>query len=153
MLPAQKCEIFIQGPEIAIKHEDSVFEEMHPWCIEQHNKSGLVERCKQSVYRTADAEKVTLKFIQQHVHLGCGIMAGNSIHTDKMFLQKYMPSLHNYLSYRLVDVSSIKELCKRWFPSEYRKTPPKKQSHTAMLDIQESIDELKYYRQTIFKSP
>ena len=143
----------IKGPEIAIKHDDGVFEAMHPWCIEQHNKSGLVGRCKESPYRTGDAEKMTLMFIQQHVSSGHGILAGNSIHTDKVFLQKHMPTLHDYLSYRLVDVSSIKELCRRWYPTEYRQLPRKRQSHTAMLDIQESIDELKYYRRTIFKSP
>lgn len=124
---------------------------MGEWCQEQHKKSGLVDRCKKSLYYMPQAERLVLNFIKEHVEARQGVPGGNSIHVDMRFLSKDMPNLHNYLNYRIVDVSSVKELCKRWYPEEYARSPKKKNAHTALSDIYESIAELKYYRQTIFK--
>ena len=124
---------------------------MGEWCTEQHNKSGLVRRCKQSPYYMPQAERLVLNFIREHVASQDAILAGNSIHTDKLFLRKDMPTLHDYLHYRLLDVTSIKEVCRRWYPDDFKRAPKKKNAHTAMSDIRESIAELKYYRYKIFR--
>ena len=122
---------------------------MDQWCTEHHGASGLTDAVAKSKITTLDAEKQVLAFIQQHVPAGQGILAGNSIHVDRQFIQQDMPRLAEYLHYRLVDVSTIKELAKRWYPSII--PPAKKTSHRAMEDILESIQELKFYRQHLFK--
>lgn len=124
---------------------------MGPWCQNQHNKSGLVDRCKQSDYNLPQAEQMVLEFLKEYISPGVGILAGSSVHCDKAFLQKDMPSLHDYLNYRIVDVSSVKELCRRWYPDEFKSAPKKSDKHVALIDIRESILELRYYRTTIFK--
>eukprot|EP00210_Caulerpa_lentillifera_P005309 g5072.t1 len=141
----------IEGPNTAINHPDQVFEEMGPWCQNQHNKSGLVQRCKQSRYNLQQAEQLVLDFVKEHISLGIGLLAGSSIHCDKAFLRKDMPVLHDYLHYRIVDVSSVKELCRRWYPEEFKNAPKKSDKHVTLIDIRESIMELRYYRTTIFK--
>ena len=125
---------------------------MGKWCKDQHNKSGLVTRCKQSSYFMAQAEHLVLSFIKEHVDKNVGILAGNSVHVDKTFLHKDMPKLHDYVNYRIMDVTSLREICKRWYPDALQNVPKKKKSHRAMEDIKESITELRYYRHTIFKS-
>ena len=92
-----------------------------------------------------------LAFIKKHTRKGKNCLAGNSVHCDKEFLVKYMPKLMEHLHYRIVDVSSVKELAKRWYPKVYSHAPAKLMSHRALQDIKESIEELKYYRTTIFK--
>lgn len=143
----------IQGPALAIHHSDEVLENMNDWCKEHHGKSGLTQRVRDSKVTMEEAEQQLLAFIQQHADEGGAQLAGNSVHIDRIYLAKYMPSVVTYLSYRIVDVSSIKELTKRWFFNVYKKVPRKTLAHTALSDIRESIDELKYYRRTIFKDP
>lgn len=93
-----------------------------------------------------------LDFVKNHVHTaGVAPLAGNSIHVDRQFLSKYMPKFTEYLHYRIVDVSTVKELCRRWYPGQFGKAPPKQGKHRALEDIKESIEELKYYRSSIFK--
>ena len=91
-----------------------------------------------------------LKFLQNHIPEKCCPIAGNSVHADKKFLDKYMPKFSDHLHYRIIDVSTIKELAKRWYPSEYKKAPKKGLAHRARDDILESIEELKYYRKALF---
>jgi oligoribonuclease len=115
-----------------------------------HEKSGLLERIRSSTLTRADAEGQTLDFVKQHAEPGTIPLAGNSIGTDRRFLQEQMPSLEKFFHYRNVDVSTIKELCARWFPEAAAARPEKAVAHRALEDIQESLAELAYYRKTMF---
>ncbi|MBI9077552.1 MAG: oligoribonuclease [Desulfatibacillum sp.] len=141
--------IVATGPEIAIHHPRSVVENMEPWSQEHHTASGLIQRIMASTTNTTRAEQITLDFVKEH----CGEkecpLAGNSIWQDRRFMVKYMPLLESYLHYRMVDVSTIKELYMRWYPG--KEEFPKKHEHTALSDIMESVNELRYYRNTVFK--
>ncbi|KAG2440451.1 hypothetical protein HYH02_010333 [Chlamydomonas schloesseri] len=143
----------VQGPATAIHHSDEVLGAMNEWCIQHHGASGLTQRCRDSKVDMAAAEQMVLDFITEHTEEGAAQLAGNSVHVDRMFLLKHMPRVVAHLSYRIVDVSSIKELARRWFPKTYRKAPRKALAHTALSDIKESIEELKYYRKAVFKDP
>lgn len=114
-------------------------------------QTGLTAKCLNSTVTIENAEELLLKFVKSHIGPRICPLAGNSVYMDRVFLSKFMPSFNNYLHYRIVDVSSIKELCKRWYPKEYKETPKKVFNHRALDDIRESIDELKYYRKSIFK--
>jgi len=134
-----------EGPVLPIHQSDEVLAKMDEWNTNQHGKSGLIERVRQSHFTLASAERLTLAFIQQHVPPDTSPMCGNSICQDRRFLYKYMPKLEKYFHYRHIDVSTLKELAKRWRPDlpEFEK----ESKHLAMSDIYDSIDELKYYHQ------
>ena len=139
------------GPDLVIHQSDEVLAAMDDWNKKHHGGSGLVDRVKASTVTDGDAEAQTLEFIKQH----CGpkerpVLAGNSIHQDRRFIRRYMPALDTRLHYRMVDVSTVKELARRWFPQLVAKIPPKKETHRALDDIRESIDELRWYRQNVF---
>ena len=144
-----ELEILAEGPVIAIHQPENVFEGMDEWNTRHHNQSGLVERCRHSQYSLADAELETLRFIKPFTEKGKNVLCGNSITQDRRFLYKYMPEISEWLCYRNIDVSSIKELTYRWYPKleEFQK----EKRHEALNDIRESIAELAYYRKTIFK--
>lgn len=144
-----ELEILAEGPVIAIHQPENVFEGMDEWNTRHHNQSGLVERCRHSQYSLADAEQETLRFIKQFTEKGKNVLCGNSITQDRRFLYKYMLEISEWLCYRNIDVSSIKELTYRWYPKleEFQK----EKRHEALNDIRESIAELAYYRKTIFK--
>jgi len=140
-----------EGPNIVINQPPEIMENMNAWCIKQHGQSGLTQRVLDSRVSLEQAEALVLQFIQQHVKLPkTAPLAGNSIHVDRMFLVKYMPKLEQYLHYRIIDVSSIKELCWRWYPKQYNQKPTKNCTHRALDDIRESIEELRFYRKAIF---
>lgn len=141
--------ILAEGPVIAIHHPENVFEGMDEWNTRHHTASGLVDRCRRSRYSLADAEKETLDFIKHFTEKSKNVLCGNSITQDRRFLYKYMPAISEWLCYRNIDVSSIKELTFRWYPQleEFQK----EKRHEALNDIRESIAELAYYRKTIFK--
>lgn len=141
----------IEGPEIAIHHSDAALDAMNAWCIEHHGKSGLTQRCRDSKVSLAEAEQRVLEFVQKYTKEKWAPLAGNSVHCDRAFLERYMPKLTAHLHYRIIDVSSVKELCKRWYKKEFTHAPRKALAHTALSDIRESIQELRYYQQTIFK--
>ncbi|GLC45760.1 hypothetical protein PLESTB_000501600 [Pleodorina starrii] len=143
----------VMGPATAIHADDSVLDSMNEWCKEHHGKSGLTQRVRESTVTMAQAEEALLAFISEHTQENMAQLAGNSIHVDRMFLLKHMPRVVAYLNYRIVDVSSIKELARRWFPKAHRAAPRKKLAHTALSDIKESIEELRYFRKAVFKSP
>ncbi|CAH1797175.1 unnamed protein product, partial [Owenia fusiformis] len=140
-----------EGPNIIIHQSDEILNSMNEWCIEQHGQSGLTQAVRDSKISLQQAEMEMLSFIRQHVPEGKCPLAGNSIHADKKFLDKYMPQFINHLHYRIIDVSTIKELCRRWNPQEFENAPKKANTHRALDDINESIKELMYYRRTIFK--
>ncbi|MDQ7016260.1 MAG: oligoribonuclease [Gammaproteobacteria bacterium] len=139
-----------QGPMIAIHHGAEIMAAMDEWNTKQHGKSGLTQRVKESAYSVAEAEAETIAFLQQWVPKGVSPMCGNSICQDRRFMARLMPELEAYFHYRNLDVSSIKELTSRWAP-EILKGFTKESSHLALDDIRDSIAELKYYRQKVFK--
>jgi oligoribonuclease len=142
------------GPELVIHQSDEVLAAMDDWNRTHHGASGLVDRVKASMLSEADAEAQTIAFIDQHVGAReRPVLAGNSIHQDRRFIRRYMPALEKRLHYRMVDVSTIKELARRWFPQLIARQPQKKESHRALDDIRESIDELRYYKQHLFVMP
>ena len=144
--------ILAEGPVIAVKQPDELLAGMDAWNTKTHNESGLVDRVKQSTVSESDAEQMTLDFIKQHVKKNQSPLCGNSIWQDRRFLAKFMPDLEQYLHYRILDISTIKELAKRWKPEAY-KGFEKEGKHEALADILESINELKYYRETFLDLP
>lgn len=142
--------ILAEGPSIAIYQSDEILEKMDDWNTNQHTKSGLVARIRDSEYTAADAETMTLDFIEKFVPANVSPMCGNSICQDRRFMHRLMPDLENYFHYRNLDVSSIKEAAKRWYPDG--PTFKKESSHLAMDDIRDSINELAFYRKHYFVS-
>ncbi|WP_394204342.1 oligoribonuclease [Shewanella waksmanii] len=142
--------IVAEGPVIAIHQSDEALSVMDDWNIKHHGESGLIERVKASQYSEADAIEQTIAFLSQYVPKGASPMCGNSIGQDRRFMNRHMPELEEYFHYRNIDVSSIKELVKRWQP-EVMKGFSKRGTHQALIDIQESIAELQFYREKVFK--
>lgn len=138
------------GPVFAVHQSDELLNGMDVWNTHQHNKSGLVERVKESVTTERDAELKTIAFLREHTVEGKSPMCGNSICQDKRFLAKYMPDLMNYFHYRMIDVSTLKELALRWAPKVYNDVT-KDSTHLALNDIRDSINELKHYREHLLK--
>lgn len=141
-----QLEVVAQGPVLAIHHPDAVLEVMDDWNRRTHAQSGLVDRVRESALSTADAEAQTLAFVEQYVPKNRSPLCGNSICQDRRFLARLMPRLDEYLHYRNLDVSSLKELARRWKPEVYSGFE-KKNTHKALDDILESIAELRYYRE------
>ena len=141
--------ILATSPALAIFQEDTTLQAMDEWNTKQHNGSGLVKRIKTSSIDAATAEQVMLEFIKPWVPEGKSPMCGNSICQDRRFLYRHMPRLEKYFHYRNLDVSTLKELAKRWAP-EVAKTFKKKSRHLALEDILDSINELKHYRAELF---
>ncbi|KAI8646181.1 ribonuclease H-like domain-containing protein [Parasitella parasitica] len=140
-----------KGPELVIHQPKHVMDNMNEWCLQHHGNSGLTQQVLDSKITIQEAEKQVYEFLKEHVPRGIAPLAGNSVHEDKKFLLKEMPSVADHLHYRIVDVSTIKELCKRWYPEDASGVV-KKLTHRAMDDIIESIEELKYYRKHVFKA-
>ena len=141
-----------EGPVMAIHQSDEVLSKMDEWNTRQHGGSGLTERVKQSTVNEAEAEKKTIDFLREYVPAGSSPMCGNSICQDRRFLARCMPELEAYFHYRNLDVSSLKELARRWSPAVY-KGYDKQGSHLALDDIRDSIRELIYYREHFIKLP
>ncbi|XP_049872813.1 probable oligoribonuclease [Pectinophora gossypiella] len=144
--------IVAKGPNLIIHQPDDILSSMNPWCVNQHGESGLMEASRKSKISLRDAENQVLKFVTSHVPEKKCPLGGNSVYMDRLFLRKYMPRFDNYLHYRIIDVSTIKELAKRWYSREFSRIPQKKFKHRSIDDILESIEELKYYRENIFKN-
>jgi oligoribonuclease len=139
-----------EGVDVVIHADDAALAAMPPVVTEMHATSGLTEEVRASTVTVAEAEQVVLAYIRQHVAPGTAPLAGNSIGTDRGFIARDMPELNEFLHYRMIDVSSIKELCRRWYPRIFFGQPKKGLAHRALADIKESIRELKYYRATAF---
>ena len=139
-----------EGVDVIIKPPDAALEQMVPFVREMHEKSGLLEELADGVDMAA-AERQVLDYIRTHCPDGSRPpLAGNTVATDRAFLSRDMATLEGFLHYRIVDVSSIKELSRRWFPRAYFAAPEKRGNHRALADIQESIEELRYYREAVF---
>jgi len=138
-----------EGPVIAIHQDDSVLAGMDEWNTRQHGKSGLVQRVRESRFSASEAENATVAFLQQWASPGASPMCGNSICQDRRFLARLMPDLEKYFHYRNLDVSTLKELAKRWAP-DVAKGFAKESSHLALDDIRDSVEELRYYRKRLF---
>jgi oligoribonuclease len=140
----------IEGPVLAIYQTDELLDQMDSWNKGTHGRSGLIDKVKASRVLEADAEAQVLAFLAKYVPKGVSPLCGNTISQDRRFLVKYMPRLEAFLHYRNVDVSTFKELAKRWRPDVYAAFK-KRQSHTALADVHESIDELEHYRTHFLK--
>ena len=142
---------FGEGVNVVIHATDEALDAMPDVVRDMHAKSGLTDEVRQSTVTIAEAEKLVLDYVRAHVPEGRSApLCGNSIATDRGFIARDMPELDGYLHYRMVDVSSIKELCRRWFPRVYYAQPEKGLAHRALADVRESIRELEYYRRTAF---
>ncbi|MCR9938074.1 oligoribonuclease [Vibrio antiquarius] len=142
--------ILAEGPVLAIHQPEEELARMDDWCTNTHTASGLVERVRNSKISEQDAVAQTIEFLEKWVPKGASPICGNSIGQDRRFLYKHMPELEEFFHYRYVDVSTLKELARRWQP-EVLNGFTKQGTHLALDDIRESIAELKYYRGTIFK--
>ena len=147
--------IIAEGPDLVIHQSDEVLARMNQIVVDMHTKSGLLEAIKSSTITLEEAGAATLEFIRQHIPEARTIpLCGNSIRTDRSFLEKYMPEIEHWLHYRCVDVSTVKELVKRWYPNiAYGREINAGQNHRAMDDIRDSVDEMRYYRNLIFRDP
>ncbi|GLT23016.1 MAG: oligoribonuclease [Zoogloea sp.] len=143
-------DVVAEGPVIAVHQTDAVLDGMDEWNKNTHGRSGLIERVKASTISEAEAEATYLEFMKQYVPSRTTPMCGNSIGQDRRFMARYMPTLEGYFHYRNLDVSTLKELCRRWRPDVY-KGLEKKGAHKALDDILESIAELRYYREHFLK--
>jgi len=165
LLPEQDCIIEIativtdselnvlaEGPIFAIHQSDEILNGMDEWNTRQHGRSGLTDRVRESRTTTLEAARETLDFIQKYVPAGKSPMCGNSICQDRRFMYRLMPELEAYFHYRNLDVSTLKELARRWSPEVY-KGFRKESSHLAMADIRDSINELKHYREHFIQLP
>lgn len=142
--------ILAEGPVLAIKQSDELLAKMSDWCVKTHTENGLIERVKNSKLTERAAELQTIDFLKRWVPKSASPICGNSVPQDKRFLYKYMPDLADYFHYRHLDVSTLKELANRWKP-ELLTQFKKRNTHLALDDIRESINELKFYREHFIK--
>jgi oligoribonuclease len=141
--------IIEHGPVLAIRTSEARLARMDAWNRKTHKQSGLLDRVRSEGVTVAEAEKTTLSFVRRHCYKRTAPLCGNSIGQDKRFLAKYMPELHEFLHYKVIDVSSIKLLASEWYGKDFQ--PPKKlELHRALSDIEESIEELAFLRKTVF---
>tara|TARA_X000001036_G_scaffold17798_1_gene14948 strand:+ start:1485 stop:2096 length:612 start_codon:yes stop_codon:yes gene_type:complete len=141
--------IIAHGPNVAITVDESLIEGMDEWNTTHHFESGLVERIREQGVSLIDAEKRTLDFLKEWVDPNTAPLCGNSVWNDRRFLEKEMPNVAEYLHYRMIDVSTVKELARRWYPEVDKY--PKKGAHLALDDIIESVEELEYFRDKVFR--
>lgn len=143
--------VVAEGPQLVVHQPEEILAAMDPWCVRQHGQSGLTEQVRASRLGEAEAEARLLDFLQAHVPERACPLGGNSVHQDRAFLRRYMPRVEAWLHYRNVDVSTLKELVRRWYPEAYAARPPKDGVHRALGDIHESLAELRYYRRAVFR--
>lgn len=148
----KQLNVLAEGPELVVHQPLKLLKKMDAWNQKQHKKSGLIEAVKKSKVTVRQAEKKTLDFVKEHCVAGKATLCGNAVYHDRRFLVKYMPKLNAFLHYRLVDVSTVKGLIRRWFPKN-KELPKKGDAHRALADIRESIEELRFYKETYFKQP
>jgi oligoribonuclease len=149
-----ELQVLDEGLDLVIHVADDVLETMIPFVRDMHASSGLTEAVRASTITLGEAEKQVLDYVKSHVpDQRTAPLCGNSIATDRGFLNRDMPLLDEHLHYRMIDVSSLKELAKRWYPRVYQSQPEKGLAHRALADIKESVQELQYYRSTLFVPP
>lgn len=149
-----QLQVLADGLDLVVHQPPEVLAEMDDFVRKMHTKSGLLPEIERSSLTLEAAGTQAIEYIKQFVpEPGTAPMCGNSIGVDRRFLDRYLPELDRYLHYRSIDVSSLKELCRRWYPAVYRKRPSKTEAHRALDDVQESVTELRYYRETIMRPP
>ena len=149
-----ELQIVAEGPDLVVHQPDEVLDRMDPFVVDMHTRSGLLEAIRASTISLDDAGAATLEFIKEHVPEPRTVpLCGNSIGTDRRFLAAYLPDIEDHLHYRSIDVSSVKELVKRWYPEVDARRPHGQGSHRALDDIRESVREMQYYRSTVFADP
>ena len=144
----KQLNVLAEGPVLAVHQSEAVLAAMGEWCTRQHGQSGLTQRVRDSSVDEAGAERQTLEFLRQHVPPGASPMCGNSICQDRRFMVRHMPELEKFFHYRNLDVSTLKELAKRWAPAA---NFSKGSTHLALADIRDSVAELKFYRERLFR--
>ncbi len=150
LITDSELEVIARGPELAVHQAESVLAGMDDWNQRHHGSSGLVDRVRASTVRDADAEAAVLAFVRAHCAERTAPLAGNSVWQDRRFLARYWPQFEAYLHHRLIDVSTVKELARRWCPGVAESAPRKREAHRALLDIEDSLDELRHYRSELF---
>ena len=146
LITDRNLEIVAEGPGLVLQASEEELAAMNAWCRENHGRSGLTQACRDSRVSLADAEEQILTFLKKYLPKGASPLCGNTISQDRRFLVKYMPKLEAFFHYRNLDVSTLKELSRRWKPEVYANFK-KQQKHTALADVHESIDELAHYRE------
>jgi oligoribonuclease len=146
IVTTQDLDVVAEGPDLVIHATEPELETLSAWCKENFGASGLLDRVRASPVTMADAEEQTLAFLREHCVERSSPLCGNSIHMDRHFLWRHMRALHDFLHYRNVDVSTLKEILGRWYPDRFA-PPTKRGLHAAMADVRESIAELRYYRE------
>ncbi|MFM8266723.1 MAG: oligoribonuclease [Ilumatobacteraceae bacterium] len=151
LITDDQLEIVAEGPDLVVHQPDDVLALMEPVVVEMHTRSGLLPAIRESTLDLAEAGRQTLEFIRLHAPVERTVpLCGNSIGTDRRFLAAYLPDIEHYLHYRSVDVSSVKELVRRWYPEVLAGRPTKPGTHRALDDVRESVAELRYYRERVF---
>ncbi|HEV2069985.1 MAG TPA: oligoribonuclease [Acidimicrobiales bacterium] len=149
-----ELEVVAEGPDLVVHHPPEVMAAMGDHVREMHTRSGLLGAIEVSTVSLEEAGRATLAFLSEHVPEAHTVpLCGNSIGTDRRFLAAYLPDIENYLHYRSVDVSTLKELAKRWYPDVLANAPRKAGGHRALDDVRESVREMRYYREVLFKKP
>jgi oligoribonuclease len=152
LITDDELELVAEGPDLVIATPADKLAGMDQVVVDMHTRSGLLEQIKQSTITLDDAGRQTLEFIKEHVPEPRSVpLCGNSIGTDRRFLAAYLPDIENHLHYRSIDVSTIKELSRRWYPATLSGAPSKAGGHRALDDIRESVAELRYWRETVFR--
>ncbi len=145
-------EIVAEGPDLVVHQPEPALDAMEPVVREMHTRSGLLDAIRASTTTLEEAGAATLAFLTEHVPDARSVpLCGSSIGTDRRFLAVHLPAIEEHLHYRSVDVSTIKELCRRWYPEVLANAPRKEGAHRALDDIRESVAELRYYRETVFR--
>ena len=145
--------VVAEAPVYVIHQSDEVLDAMDSWNRSTHGKSGLVDKVRASTFTEAEVEARLVEFLKPLVPERMAPLCGNTVHQDRRFMVRYLPLFDAYLHYRIIDVSSIKELSRRWYPRVYFNAPAKSGGHRALADIRESIAELRYYREAVFVAP
>ncbi|GMM46957.1 Rex2 protein [Pichia kluyveri] len=149
----EKLKVLDEGYEGVVHHEQSQLDAMNEWCIIHHGQSGVSARAREATTTKEDVERELLTYLQKHMPKGVGILAGNSVHMDRLFMLKDFPKVVEYLTYRIIDVSSVMEAARRFCPSILEDQPKKKGAHTAKEDIMDSIAQMAYFKDTLFTIP
>ena len=154
LITDDELNIVAEGPDLVVQAPQAALDAMDPFVVDMHTRSGLLTQIQESTITLEEAGAATLAFIKEHVPEERTVpLCGNSIGTDRRFLAAYLPAIEEYLHYRSIDVSSVKELVKRWYPKVNDSRPHGHGSHRALDDIRESVRELVYYREHVFVSP
>ncbi len=151
LITDDNLDLLAEGPDLVVSAPPEALASMQDVVVEMHTKSGLLDEIRASTLSLEAAGEMTLAFLKEHIQKPRSVpLCGNSIGVDRRFLAAQLPEVENYLHYRSIDVSTVKELARRWNPTAFRKAPPKAKGHRALDDIRESLNELRHYRDTFF---